>query len=157
MGVDALVWVDSWRQCCGEDFRVGSSVRWQVKTSDGADEWIELLLGPEWATTVRFAEDHHLDRADGVLTGTVSEINVVISDRVLGEARKPGPSGKVMVPVPGTGRLRRVETADRWEPEPRDLDGDWSFDGWIVKLDAARYEPDIESVVEDGRGAQASS
>jgi hypothetical protein len=62
-----------------------------------------------------------------------------------------------MVPVPGTGRLRRVETADRWEPEPRDLDGDWSFDGWIVKLDAARYEPDIESVVEDGRGAQASS
>ena len=120
--MDAYVWVTSWQQQCrGEDFRVDSSVRWQVKTSDGADEWIELLLGPEWATTVRFAEDHHLDKADGVITGTVSEINVVTCDRVLAEAPKPGPTGKVMVPVPGSGRLRRVETADRWEPEPRDL------------------------------------
>jgi Family of unknown function (DUF6578) len=132
---------------------VDSSVRWQAKTSDGADEWIELLLGPEWATTVRFAEDHHLDEADGVITGTVSEINVVICERVLGEAPKPGPSGKVMVPVPGSGRLRRVEIAHRWEP----TDAGCSFDGWIVKLDAAHYEPGIESAVEDRRGAQASS
>jgi hypothetical protein len=76
---------------------------------------------------------------------------------VVGDAPKPGPSGKVMVPVPRRGRLRPVETADRWEPEPRDLDAGWCFDGWIVKLDTAHYEPGIESAVEDGRGAQASS
>ena len=153
-GVDAFVWVTSWQQqCCGADFGVGSSVRWQVRTSGGTDEWIELLLGPEWATTIRFAEDHHLDQADGVLTGTVSEINVVSCERVPGEAPKPRPTGKVMVPVPGSGRLRRVETAAPWEP----TDAGWSFDGWIVKLDAAHYEPGIESAVEDGGGAQASS
>jgi hypothetical protein len=143
--VDAFVWVESWQQqCCGDDFRVGSAVQWQVRTNSDADEWVELLLGAEWSAKVRFTEDHHMDGADGVLTGVVSKINVVTCERVLGEAPQPGPSGQVMIPVPGSGWLRDVEVADLWEPEPPDLDSGWSFDGWIVKLGDAQLEAGID-------------
>jgi hypothetical protein len=48
--VDAFVWIESWQQqCCGDDFRVGSVVRWQVRTNSDVDEWVELLLGAEWS------------------------------------------------------------------------------------------------------------
>ncbi len=139
--MDAFVWIESWQQqCCGTDFGVGSTVRWDVKQNAENDEWIDLLLGPEWSGKVDFTEDHHMDESDGVLTGAVSEISVVTCDRVLGDVPQPGPRGKVMVPVPGSGRLRSVEVADRWEPEPDDTSGGWSFDGWIVGLKSAVFE-----------------
>jgi hypothetical protein len=135
-----FVWIESWQQqCCGDDFRVGSKVRWAVRQNPDGDEWIDLLLGPEWSKKVGFAEDHHLDENDGVLTGVVANISVVTCDRVLGDASQLGPRGNVLVPVPGSGRLRTVEAADCWEPEPRDRSAGWSFDGWIVELESAEF------------------
>jgi len=139
--VRTFVWIEGWQQqCCGDDFRVGSAVRWEVKQNPDGDEWIGLLLGPEWSKRVGFSQAHHLGESDGVLTGVVSEISVITCDRVLGNAPHPGPGGKVLVAVRGSGRLRKVEVADRWEPEPRDPAAGWSFDGWIVELDSAEFD-----------------
>ncbi len=132
--VDALVWVESWQQqCCGDGFGTGTSIQWQVRRNGDTDDWVELLLGAQWANRIGFIEDHHTADAGGMLTGVVSEIDVVTCDRVL------GPKGTDLVPVPGSGRIRRVEVADDWEPEPPGTDAGWSFDGWIVKVVDAQY------------------
>jgi hypothetical protein len=136
-----FVWIESWQQqCCGHDFRVGSRVRWEVRQNPDGDSWIDLLLGPRWSEKVGFTEDHHMDESDGVLTGVVAAINVVTCDRVPDDAPHLEGRGKVMVPVPGSGRLRTVDVADSWEPEPRDRPSGWSFDGWIVELESAEFE-----------------
>jgi Family of unknown function (DUF6578) len=136
-----FVWIESWQQqCCGHDFRVGSTVRWEVRQHPGGHDWVRILLGTGWSEKVFFAEDHHTDESEGVLTGVVSHISVVTCDRVLGDAAQPEARGRVLVPVPGSGRLRTVEMADSWEPEPRDPSAGWSFDGWIVELEPAEFD-----------------
>ncbi len=134
--MDAYVWVEAWQQqCCGSDFQIGSTVQWQVRRAD-RQEWLERLLDTDWSTTVHYSEDHHLDNHNGTLTGVVADINVLTSDRVLGDA--PGDvTGRAMVPVPGSGRLREVTVADRWQPPPPN----GSFDGWIVRLESAVFTP----------------
>jgi hypothetical protein len=151
--VRTFVWVDSWQQqCCGDEFRVGSTVRWDVFPTKDEVGWVDSLLGPEWGARVGYWEDHHGgrdDRGDGEkLEGAVRSIHVVTCERELktGVGRPPG---GVWVPVPGSGRLRQVESADPWEPEPSNDDrpaGDspqwledpppWWFEGWIVEVDA---------------------
>jgi hypothetical protein len=150
--VGTFVWVESWQQqCCEDEFRVGSTVNWQVFPTNGEDDSVEILLGPEWGAKVRYWEDHHGGRDDlgdgEKLLGVVRSIQVVTCDRELKvEAGKP-PSG-MWLPVPGSGRLREVEFADPWEPEPPDdelPDDDppqwstvpppWWFEGWIVEVD----------------------
>jgi hypothetical protein len=138
--VDAFVWVDSWQQqCCGEPFRVGSDVRWEVKRHEAAIDWLERLVGPEWSARIRYVEDHHGDEVDGLLTGEVAEIHAVTSGRVPGDVPGPGPVGTVYVPITGTGRLRRVAAADPWEFEPRETQTRWVFDGWVVRLTSAVF------------------
>jgi hypothetical protein len=135
--VRTFVWVDSWaQQCCGEPFRIGTEVRWQVRREDDGDEWATTLLGPEWGDRVRYAEDRHgLDESDGhEIRGVVRSIRVVTCDRVL-DTQQEGHSAGVWVPVPGSGRLREVEVADPWEPEPMEQDPPRTFDGWIVEVD----------------------
>jgi hypothetical protein len=104
-----LIWVAArQQQCCGEDFAVGSSVRWQVLPA--AADWIARLLGEGWGDTVRHAEDHHGDDdVVGEVSGVVQSVRVVTCERV---EELPGGRGRAWVPVPGSGRLREVDVAD---------------------------------------------
>lgn len=139
--MDALVWLSSWQQqCCGEAFQVGSSVRWTVQRQDAGDEWAARILGPEWGRRIRFREEHHDDEVDGVISGTVSAIKVVTCDRVFGVDPQWPDEGQLMLPVNGSGRLRAVQIADPWEPEPSAADAGWSFDGWVVQLTQSTFD-----------------
>ena len=130
------VWVSSCQQqCCGKNFGIGSSVEWNVRRVTEPDSWIDLLLGAEWATKVGYAEDHHLAEANGVIAGVVRRIQVVTCTRELGLAELLGRMEQCLVAVRGSGRLRDVAVAEKWEPEPRDEDADWTFEGWIVELE----------------------
>jgi hypothetical protein len=91
------------------------------------------LLGPEWGGRIRYSEDRHMGGATTQIRGVVRSTQVVTSDL---EKRAHGnPSGSAWFPVPGSGRLRTVRTADPWEPEPPDDEPDRSFPGWIVEVD----------------------
>ncbi len=136
--METYVWVDAWQQrCCGEQFGVGSTVNWNVTPEDEVSEWTNKLLGEEWGRKVDFHEEHHYseDEPTSPLSGLVKSIQVVTCDRELKENEGIGPKGLVWMPVPGSGRLREVEVADKWEPEPNPEDHSTSFDGWIVELE----------------------
>lgn len=132
------VWVDAWQQqCCGEPFGVGSTVHWNVTPEDEVSEWTKKLLGEEWGRRVEFHEEHHTgeDEPTSSLSGLVKSIKVVTCDRELKENDGIGPKGLVWMPVPASGRLREVEVADPWEPEPNPEEHSTTFDGWIVELE----------------------
>jgi hypothetical protein len=136
--VRTFVWVESWQQqCCGDEFQVGSSVTWNVTRAKDAEDWVTTLLGPDWGEKVRYTEDHHgLDEGLGrELRGVVRSIHVVTCDRKPEHQPGRSPSGQVWVLVPSSGRLREVEVADPWEPEPSDDDPHQSFDGWVVEVE----------------------
>ena len=139
--VEALVWVVGWQQqCCGARFRVGSSVRWSVRQHDVDNEWVSLILGSDWGQRIGFTEGHHDDEVDGVIEGMVTAISVVTCSRVSGRDPDSCSGGKVLVPKPGSGRLRSVQDADPWEPEPTEAEAGWSFEGWAVRLSGATFE-----------------
>ncbi|WP_147252177.1 DUF6578 domain-containing protein [Blastococcus sp. TF02-9] len=125
-----FVWVDSWQQqCCGDDFRVGSHVKWQVRRTEPSADWVATLLGKEWGDKVCFAEEHHDNSADAELNGMVQSIQAVTCDRQLEKQSPRLGSQKVWVPIPGSGQLRKVETAGLTEET---YDPSHTFDGWIV-------------------------
>ncbi|GLY29489.1 DUF6578 domain-containing protein [Kineosporia sp. NBRC 101731] len=134
MDVRAYVWVDSWQfQCCGEVFRTGDDVRWDVLATPEGIGGVDDRLSADRARRIHFQEEHHGGRTDGVLTGTVAGIQVLTVGRVLRERTRET--------VPNSGRLRQVDRADPWEREQPDR----TFDGWIVELTSAAYtagEPD---------------
>jgi hypothetical protein len=99
---------------------------------DGSSEWVELLLGPEWAAKVTYMEEHH-DLIDSTtpIVGSVETIYEVRCRRVPEDRG----SGVVHVPVPRSGVLTAVKKADKWTEGPApDAQSRWSFDGWIVAL-----------------------
>lgn len=144
-----MVWVDAWQQqCCGDEFKVGSVVRWTVGRHVGA-QWISETLGPEWDDRVSFSEERHFDQIDrelyGELCGTVSTITVVTTGHVKVPLDPDNPEGGAEYrPIPGSQRLRPVQEADPWEPDPP-MSAGWSFDGWIVELSDATYQAGVQS------------
>jgi hypothetical protein len=135
--VREFVWVDSWQQqCCGGNFAVGSMVNWHVRPQVDFDpEWVTRLLGDSWSGRVVHHEEHHDEVEWPTISGQVVSISVVTCAR---EAKQHGALASVLMPVPGSGRLRTVQVADPWEPEPpesRMLEE--SFEGWIVELELA--------------------
>jgi hypothetical protein len=106
-------------------------VSWDARRQSDTDDWVQRLLGPEWAAKIEYQQERHCSTG-ATIAGTIRSIRVVTSSRV----PERESSGTVLVPVPGSGRLREVELADPWEPEPpvarRSQE---SFDGWIVELD----------------------
>ena len=138
--MSAFVRVDAWQQqCWGDEFRVGSTVHWDVLSTAGGHEWADLLLRPAWGAEVRYQEDHHGGPNDpaagGELHGVVRAIHVVTCACEL-RTGAGASSGGAWYPVPGSGRLREVEVADPWEPEsPDDVRPACSFEGWIVEVD----------------------
>jgi hypothetical protein len=52
------VWVEGWQmECCGESFRIGSTVSWTLTETD--PELLETILGEERAAEIPFTEEHH--------------------------------------------------------------------------------------------------
>jgi hypothetical protein len=133
--VRTFVWVDAWQQqCCGDEFRVGSQVRWNVDPVQDQG-WVASLLGSEWATQVRYSENHHgPDELGDEMHAVVRSIRAVTCDR--GPQPDPNPSGRAWVVIPGSGQLREVEVADPRGPEPRSIEPRHTFEGWIVEVDA---------------------
>ena len=123
-----VVWVDDWQmQCCGEPFRIGSEVAWKVSEADG--DWLNQMLGADAQETVDAVEDHHgLLPDDTPLTrGTVARIRAVHCRY----ARGPGADSRARYPVPGSGAVSDIESADGWTPDQ----GDARFVGYLVELE----------------------
>lgn len=98
--VDTTIWVDDWQmQCCGNAFAVGTAVSWTLR--DPNLDWPVAVLGPETASRVDAAEEHH----GGVVvdapstTGTVRSIKAVHCRY----APQPGGDSPALYPVPGSG------------------------------------------------------
>lgn len=125
MGI--TVWIDSWQmQCCGKPFRLGSHVSWTLGAAD--PERIEDMLGAH-AQHVDAAEEHHGGvPADAMPTrGTVTRIAAVHCHY----APRPGGGSRTAYPVPGSGVLTDVDSADGWTP---DHDNE-RFVGYLVQLE----------------------
>jgi hypothetical protein len=104
-----------------------------VTASNG--EWVSLLLGPTWASKVRYTENSHDGVDSSSITGTVVSIQEVTCSRT---SEQRG-TDAVWVPVPGSGVLNTVADANKWRPEPpAHLHPQVSFDGWIVELETVK-------------------
>ena len=124
------VWIDAWeQQCCGEPFRAGGAVSWEANERPGA-EWVAMRLGPDWAARIRFAQEHHGDDPEGVLTGTIARIDAVACRR-----RR---IGRTLELVLGSGQLGEVRSDAPWVPSGGTEV--WTHDGWIVELRTARFK-----------------
>lgn len=128
------VWIDAWRmQCCGDAFRVGSEIRWTLhRTPDLAH--IAQVTDEAVARSVELAEVHHDDDAADTIAvrATVLRIQAV---RV-----RYGPVGddpRMLHPIPGTGTLLDVTSADGWDAA---LDG-LELSGYLVDLQSVQDAP----------------
>lgn len=125
--VEVTVWMAQWQmQCCEKSFTIGSEVAWTLRDGDFA--WLDEMLGTDdMAGRVDATEDHH-GLGDGeppATRGTVASIDLV-------HARyAPSPEdGWTLVPVPGSGTISPVTTADKWVPDR----GDMKFVGYLIRL-----------------------
>jgi hypothetical protein len=102
------------------------------RSSPHDDDRVERLLGREWADRVEFHQEHP-GEPGAELVGTVRPIQAVTCSRQLED--RPG-MGEVYLPVPLSGALRHVDTAEPWLPERSEDERDRAtFDGWIVEVD----------------------
>jgi hypothetical protein len=120
------VWVDSWQmQCCGTPFRRGAKVTWTLRDAD--PDWFATMLGPFVRRTVQAEEEHHggVPEDTPPTTGTVTLI-AAVHCRYAPRGSDPGPS----YPVPGSGVLAEVASADGWIADR----GKERFVGYLVQL-----------------------
>jgi hypothetical protein len=128
--VELTVWVDDWQmQCCGEPFAVGSKVSWTLRDTDA--EWLATVLGPDATMKVDAAEEHHGGAPDDapVVEGLVRSIAAVHCRY----APRPGENPRMFHPVPGSGLVTEVSSADGWTRGQNGLE----FAGYIVRLAAS--------------------
>jgi hypothetical protein len=120
------VWVDSWQmQCCGDPFGRGSKVAWTLRDADS--DWLDAMLGPRVRGTVHAAEEHHggVPEDTPPTAGTVTLVSAVHC-RYASRGSDSGAS----YPVPGSGVLTEVESADGWIADR----GEELFVGYLVQL-----------------------
>jgi hypothetical protein len=122
------VWVEFWQmQCCGEPFRRGDRVAWTVRATDA--DWLEVMLGTRMQPGVDAVEDHHGGVPEGTAPtrGTVTRIAAVHCRY----APRPGSDSRTSYPVPGSGVLTYLESADGWTADR----GAERFAGYLVELE----------------------
>jgi hypothetical protein len=103
------IWVDSWQmQCCGQPFRRGSQASWTLRACDPG--WLAGILGSGEHQDVDAAEDHHggVPQDTAPTQGTVRRIAAVHCRF----APTPGSDPATLYPVPGTGLLSEISSAD---------------------------------------------
>ena len=122
MAVEITVWVDraDWN-CCGEPFRLGSQVTWELRRDVDA-QWLMEALGSDAAVSVDAFQYHHGD--DDVVrdpvSGTVIRIQAV-------HWKSAPPTGT----VPGSGVLTELKEVEGGAPNR----GDLTFEGFLVGLE----------------------
>ncbi|MGS2618595.1 DUF6578 domain-containing protein [Micromonospora sp. LZ34] len=122
--------MDDWQlQCCGDPFAVGAEVSWTLRDADS--EWLAEMLGSGSAIGVDAAEEHHGDLGEDapLMVGTVASIDAVHCRY----APLLGSEERGLHPVPGSGTLSTVNSADGWTPDR----GDLTFVGYLVRLTGA--------------------
>ncbi|AEV85728.1 hypothetical protein ACWT_4706 [Actinoplanes sp. SE50] len=117
-----MVWVDKadWN-CCGDPFRVGSRVDWELRRDIDA-RWLGEVLGSGAAVGVDAYQYHH-GGPDAVIepaSATVTRIQAV-------HARPDPRTGT----VPGSGVLTELPEVTRGVPDR----GDLTFEGFLVRLE----------------------
>jgi hypothetical protein len=128
--MSVLIFTGSDQQmCCGQTFRVGDRVTWQV-VRDVPRAHIARVLGDELADAVTHVDAIHADTPGAPLAGVVEGIDAVFyEERPLTDH----PGGYTHEPVPGSSRLEPREQAIRSEEqviEPIE----WA--GYIVRVSA---------------------
>lgn len=134
LAVALVVWVDGWQmQCCGTPFAVGSHVAWTLGEADR--DWLKTLLSADVQRTIDMAEEHHGQLPDDTpeTRATVTRIRAVHCRY----ASRPGHDPRTLYPVPGSGVLSDLESADGWTPDC----GDAQFAGYLVDLDSEETPP----------------
>jgi hypothetical protein len=117
-----MIWVDAWQmQCCGDPFRVGSTIAWS--TVDPDPDSLTERLGPELAAAVVAAEEHHDDGRRPTVGGTVRSIRAVHCRYALG-------ADGYHHPVEGASTLTEIDTADGWTAD----DDGRTLAGYLVTL-----------------------
>jgi len=132
--VEKTVWLDSWQmQCCGERFEPGDEISWTLQ--DPNVEWLSEVLGPDLAARIDAAEEHHsgIDASAWVTVGTVASIQTVHCRY----APRPDGPDNYLHPVPDSGAVGAVSSADGWPPETEEL----RFVGYVVQLTGVRTRP----------------
>jgi hypothetical protein len=120
--VEITVWVDGVdMECCGEPFRIGSRVAWELRRNADA-QWLTDVLGSDVpvrvdAYQVRHSED---DEVIEPTHGIVVRIQGVYWRR---PDRRP-------YPVPASGVLTERAEAEQATPDEDDL----QFSGFLVGL-----------------------
>ncbi|GEK20552.1 DUF6578 domain-containing protein [Cellulomonas xylanilytica] len=125
--MSVLVWVDAWQlQCCGTPFGVGDAVAWRCGDPD--PDWLESVLGPDVASRISSAEEHHDALPDDhpVTSGTVVEIHAAFC----GYAPR-GTDDRTLYPVPGSAVLQEVPHADGSDRDRSDA----RFTGYVVEVE----------------------
>ena len=117
--VQLFVWMASWQmECCGTPFWEGAKVSWRLRHVNPAElAWLDAVLHEGIAATVDAVEDHHGDSSAPLTAGTVSSIATLHC--------RFDPK-----PVAGSGILRSVETAEKWNDELEDR----HFAGFLVRI-----------------------
>ncbi|MFI7636200.1 DUF6578 domain-containing protein [Nonomuraea sp. NPDC049400] len=125
--MEMTVWMDAWQmQCCGEKFRVGSTVEWTL--GPAGQDWLASVLG-EAAAEVDAREEHHGGVSKETL-GTRGQVQSITAVHCR-YAPTPGADSGTRYPVKGTQVLTAVESADRWTQKDHD---ELLFVGYLVRL-----------------------
>jgi hypothetical protein len=77
--VTKIIWMEGWEfECCGEQFEVGSRVRWILGVVDrlGKDRFV-ALLGEAEASRLTHYETHHGPHDDEVLTYATGKVAAI--------------------------------------------------------------------------------
>ncbi|MFF3787962.1 DUF6578 domain-containing protein [Streptomyces sp. NPDC001933] len=122
------IWVDDWQiQCCGEAFKLGDSVSWQLVEIDPED--YADIVGNERAPEIDFREEHH---GQEELPSTRLQVLTITEVHCRYEVPSHSTSN-VQHPVPGTTELVPVREGDGWaEARPR-----VRFAGYLVTAEQA--------------------
>jgi hypothetical protein len=120
-------------QCCGEPFRLGSQVAWTLREAD--PEWLQAVLGAGTSPGVDGAEEHHggIPEDTEPTMGVVTRISAVHC-RYAPTAGDP----RALYPVPGSGVLTDVKSADGWVADR----GEERFVGYVVRLGQVNCDMD---------------
>ncbi|MFF2309174.1 DUF6578 domain-containing protein [Streptomyces albidoflavus] len=105
------IWIDGRQtQCCGESFRPGDVVEWQVVEADAEDH--ADVVGAGRAAEIDFREERH-----GGAGEEGASIRVKVEAVVEVHCRYEVAGDGVGYPVPGSTELVSVERADGWAAE----------------------------------------